>query len=485
MIEANKRVQDFARLLKPQSFGNYPEEQMAQLRVLVKSVCLRRTKQTMIDGKPILELPPKTIEKVHVLFSPEEQTFYDELEANSQKQVDRLVQAGTLGKNYSHVFVLLLRLRQACDHPLLTNTPGSDGTSTNVNLAANAKLLSPAAVTRLLNEDISGCTCPICMDAPENAVIYTPCGHFTCAECFARMAESDENQLKCQNCRGPLDTSKVTDVGSFKKAHDPASLPPTLEEEKPSEKSDDDDSLSAFESESDDGTPKEKKKKSLHKLRTEGMRNKAQRRKYLRRLDKDFKHSAKTMKTMEILQQNEERGKGEKTIIFSLFTSLLDILEIPISRQGWKYTRFDGTSSVDDRTEAIERFSNDPNCNIMLISIKAGNAGLNLVAASHVIIFDPFWNPYVEDQAIDRAHRIGQTKDVFVHRLLIENTVEDRVLDLQERKRELISGALDEGGTMNVAGLSMRDLLGLFVSFLFVPFLDLSRSLKLCLVPFH
>ena len=445
---------------------------MAQLRVLVKSVCLRRTKQTMIDGKPILELPPKTIEKVHVLFSPEEQTFYDELEANSQKQVDRLVQAGTLGKNYSHIFVLLLRLRQACDHPILTNAPGSDGTSAapaaGVNLAANAKLLSPAAVARLLSEDISGCTCPICMDAPENAVIYTPCGHFTCAECFARMTESDENQLKCQNCRGPLDTSKVTDIGSFKKAHDPASLPPAHEEEKPSEESDDD-TPSAFESDSDGSTtPKKKKKKTLHKLRTEGMRNKAQRGKYLRRLDEEFKHSAKTRKTMEILRENEERGNGEKTIIFSLFTSLLDILEIPISRQGWKYTRFDGTSSVDERTEAIERFSNDPNCNIMLISIKAGNAGLNLVAASHVIIFDPFWNPYVEDQAVDRAHRIGQTKDVFVHRLLIENTVEDRVLALQEKKRELISGALDEGGAMNVAGLSMRDLLGLFVSFFFL-----------------
>lgn len=100
----------------------------------------------------------------------------------------------------------------------------------------------------------------------------------------------------------------------------------------------------------------------------------------------------------------------------------------------------------------------------MLVSLKAGNSGLNLVAASHVIIFDPFWNPYVEDQAIDRAHRIGQTKEVFVHRLLIEQTVEDRIIELQEQKRELIGGALDEGGSMNVTRLSGRDLAYLFVS---------------------
>lgn len=80
-------------------------------------------------------------------------------------------------------------------------------------------------------------------------------------------------------------------------------------------------------------------------------------------------------------------------------------------------------------------------------------------------MFDPFWNPYIEDQAVDRAHRIGQVREVFVHRLLIENTVEDRIVTLQDQKRELISGALDEGGTMNVSRLDARELAYLFVRF--------------------
>jgi hypothetical protein len=83
-------------------------------------------------------------------------------------------------------------------------------------------------------------------------------------------------------------------------------------------------------------------------------------------------------------------------------------------------------------------------------------------------MFDPFWNPYIEDQAVDRAHRIGQTREVLVHRLLIENTVEDRIVYLQDQKRELISGALDEGGTMNVTRLDARELAYLFVCFFFL-----------------
>ena len=99
----------------------------------------------------------------------------------------------------------------------------------------------------------------------------------------------------------------------------------------------------------------------------------------------------------------------------------------------------------------------------MLVSLKAGNAGLNLTAASQVIIFDPFWNPYIEEQAIDRAHRIGQRLPVQVHRILVPNTVEDRIITLQEKKRKLIEGALDEKASQNIGRLGERELAFLFV----------------------
>jgi len=117
-----------------------------------------------------------------------------------------------------------------------------------------------------------------------------------------------------------------------------------------------------------------------------------------------------------------------------------------------------------ERVAAVNEFMETATCKLMLISLKAGNAGLNLNKASHVIILDPFWNPYIEDQAIDRAHRMMQKRDVHVHRLLVPGTVEDRILLLQERKRQMISEALDESAGRGIARLGRRELGYLFVS---------------------
>lgn len=446
---------------------------MSQLRVLVKSVCLRRTKESKLDGEPILQLPPKVIDKVHVVFSEGENEMYQTLNASTQNQVTRYLDAGTLGRNYSTVLVLLLRLRQACCHPHLMQGFSTEVPTTisGVDLVANAKLLSTAVADRLKNnEGEDDGTCPICMDSVENAVIYIPCGHSVCSECFARISDptvlardDTSGMIKCQNCRGPVDPLKITDANSFKKAYDADSLPKSAgeEEEEQSENTDSDN----YDSDTDtDGTARRPKKKSLAELRKAAQKNKREKKRYLRRLEKSWVPSAKIEKAIEILQTNETNARGEKTIVFSQFTSLLDLLEVPVNRRGWKYVRFDGSMNINDRNASVAAFTDDPNVRIMLVSLKAGNAGLNLVAASHVILFDPFWNPYVEDQAIDRAHRIGQQKDVFVHRLLIQNTVEDRIVELQEKKRELIGGALDERGVMNVSRLDTRELAFLFVS---------------------
>jgi len=98
----------------------------------------------------------------------------------------------------------------------------------------------------------------------------------------------------------------------------------------------------------------------------------------------------------------------------------------------------------------------------MLVSLKAGNAGLNLTCASQVIMMDPFWNPFIEEQAIDRAHRIGQRRPVQVHRILVPDTVEDRIIALQEKKRALIEGALDEDASANIGRLGVQELAFLF-----------------------
>ena len=168
---------------------------------------------------------------------------------------------------------------------------------------------------------------------------------------------------------------------------------------------------------------------------------------------------------MQILHEIQENDPTEKTIIFSQFTSLLDLLEVPLSNEKWSYERYDGSMKANDRADAVSDFMEKAECKVMLISLKAGNAGLNLNKASQVIILDPFWNPFVEDQAIDRAHRIMQQRRVHVHRILVENTVEDRIIALQEKKRELISTALDENAGRSISRLGERELAYLFVSY--------------------
>ncbi|KAG0160891.1 hypothetical protein PDIDSM_8423 [Penicillium digitatum] len=476
---------DFVRRIKSGWGG---EDVMKQLRVLVKSVCLRRTKSSKIDGEPILQLPPKVTEKVHVVFDERESQVYEELNTSTQRQITRYLDSGTLGRNYSHVLVLLLRLRQACCHPLLMQefrnepSPSMPG----VDKIANAKLLSAAVVQRIKeNDGEEDGTCPVCMDSVKNATIYIPCGHHVCSECWIRISDSatangainldDDGPtvIKCQNCERPVDPAKLTDTNAFKQVHDPSALPESDarggdvygasddEDSEATASSDEHDSDSSTE-EGEGGSKKKSKLRSLAELRKDALKNKAEKKKYIRRLEKGWFPSTKITKTLEILQANEDRGLDEKTIIFSQFTSLLDLLEFPLAHRGWNHTRFDGSMNLKERNAAVTAFTNDPACKIMLVSLKAGNSGLNLVAASHVIMFDPFWNPYIEDQAVDRAHRIGQVREVFVHRLLIEYTVEDRIVTLQDQKRELISGALDEGGTMNVSRLDARELAYLF-----------------------
>src|SRR5208282_1706727 len=123
------------------------------------------------------------------------------------------------------------------------------------------------------------------------------------------------------------------------------------------------------------------------------------------------------------------------------FTTLLSIVRHKLDQKGLTYEYLDGKTR--DRQERVEHFQNDPECRLFLISLKAGGLGLNLTAAQYVFLLDPWWNPAIEAQAVDRAHRIGQTRRVFAYRLIARDTVEEKVLQLQETKRELANAIID------------------------------------------
>jgi SNF2 family DNA or RNA helicase len=169
--------------------------------------------------------------------------------------------------------------------------------------------------------------------------------------------------------------------------------------------------------------------------------------------------SAESSSKVEVLIEAlaDAAADGHKALVFSQWTSLLDLIEPHLEREGIAFTRLDG--STRDRAGVVAEFQADGGPPVMLISLKAGGTGLNLTAADHVFLVDPWWNPAVEDQAADRAHRIGQDKPVMVYRLVARDTVEERILALQARKRALADAAL--GDADRAIALTRDDLLAL------------------------
>ncbi|KAF2471084.1 uncharacterized protein BDR25DRAFT_224278 [Lindgomyces ingoldianus] len=481
------------------------EKGVTRVHALIKSIMLRRTKQTILDGEPICNIPPKQVVPAPVEFSDEEHELYKAIETQSQLQFNKYLKAGTVINNYANVLLLLLRLRQACCHPHLIKDLGVQVSTEHIDeseLLCRARKLTHDVVVRL--KESPGFDCPICLDATQNPTIFLPCGHTTCGECFQKlvdptMVQDDREEgsaPKCPHCRGSLHPSRITDYEHFCKVFCPEKFPdgnldrPESEPEPDSDSEEDEsdgDDLNGFivPDDADDdyqaprlkdengdenetkhvngkGKSRVKEKKTLAQLKKESLRNKAAKKKYLRRLRKDWVTSAKINKTIQLLNEIESNDPAEKTLIFSQFTSLLDLLEVPLQDRNIKYQRYDGSMKPDDRATAVNDFMDKPDEKIMLVSLKAGNAGLNLSQASHVIILDPFWNPFIEDQAVDRAHRMPQKREVFVHRILVPETVEDRICKLQEQKRDIISTALDEGLGKSISRLGVNELKFLF-----------------------
>jgi superfamily II DNA or RNA helicase len=154
--------------------------------------------------------------------------------------------------------------------------------------------------------------------------------------------------------------------------------------------------------------------------------------------------SAKLDTLME--QVGEVLEENHKVLVFSQFTSFLAIVRKRLDAAGTVYEYLDGKTR--DRQERVERFQSDPDCKLFLISLKAGGLGLNLTAAEYVFLLDPWWNPAVEAQAIDRAHRIGQTRQVFAYRLIAKDTVEEKVLQLQQTKKDLADAIINADNSL-------------------------------------
>ncbi|XP_043714858.1 helicase-like transcription factor CHR28 isoform X2 [Telopea speciosissima] len=449
----------------------HPTTGYKKLQAVLKTIMLRRTKATLLDGQPIITLPPKSIELKKVDFSTEEREFYSKLEADSRAQFEVYAAAGTVKQNYVNILLMLLRLRQACDHPLLVK--GYDSSSIWKSSVEVAKKLPREKHMDLLN-CLEACLaiCGFCNDPPEDAVV-TICGHVFCSQCISDHLTGDDNLCPAAHCKVQLTVTSV-----FSRATLRNSICDKVGQEFFPENS---------------GSPAEKFEPS-----SEGLSNSSKIKAALEVLqslskpwsctskDEPLKssnvtsypegipdvHSGESFEDMtdrrnidvEKDRNNSHMKEAEKAIVFSQWTRMLDLLEARLKSSSIQYRRLDGTMSVVARDKAVKDFNSLPEVSVIIMSLKAASLGLNMVAACHVLLLDLWWNPTTEDQAIDRAHRIGQTRPVTVLRLTVKDTVEDRILALQQKKREMVASAFGEDETgSHQTRLTVDDLKYLFM----------------------
>ncbi|CCG23827.1 hypothetical protein CORT_0E02400 [Candida orthopsilosis Co 90-125] len=425
---------------------------MRKLRAMLSSVLLRRTKTSKIDGQPILNLPKKHVISDYVELESDEMSYYNEVESGIQQQAEQMLASK---KDHGCMFTLLLRLRQACCHQYLVEIG---------NIKAERKQQLEDAVLKLdwrkqlrtvlgLNEGIisqikenvaslssSESTCSFCYDVEElsNFAVLGECGHFVCLACLdtffdERAAEASESIGRiatCIDCNATVKHINTFEYTMFEKLHICQ------------------DTMADVEGFYQD------------RQRSNNMSNMTIIRELTAR-DQGFEPSAKIEKSIELIKNIQKSNPGQKIIVFSQFVTLFDLMKFVLDYQKIPFLRYDGSMSIENKNTVIKQFYQNE-ADVLLISLRSGNVGLTLTCANHVILMDPFWNPFVEDQAMDRAHRIGQEREVHVHRILVANTVESRIIELQENKRRLIGDALDERELKSISRLGRRELGFLF-----------------------
>jgi SWI/SNF-related matrix-associated actin-dependent regulator of chromatin subfamily A3 len=383
------------------------------LQLLMSGICLRRKKDmSFID----LRLPDLS-EYVHkIKLHTHEQEKYDALEAQAKGTLDiyRKNIGGQKGADtYRHLLEVLLRMRQLCNHWQLVGEERLDSVMKQLEAEGVVDLTeeNKVALQKMLQILIdSQEDCPICLDTLKDPVI-TKCAHSYCTGCIERVIEG---QKKCPMCRAELESLNTTTV-----------------------------------------KPAQEVSMKAEALTQEQLADKAS-------LEKNA--SSKVEALLDILKATAQ-DSSNKTIVFSQWTSFLNLLEPQLTIHGLKFTRIDGSMSATQRDAALEALDTDPSTTIMLASLAVCSVGLNLVAANHVIMSDSWWAPAIEDQAVDRVHRLGQKRETKVFRLVVEGSIEERVLGIQDEKRKLMSLAFAEKESgkkkKRAAGAGVQDLMRL------------------------
>jgi SNF2 family DNA or RNA helicase len=505
--------------------------------------------------KSAFKITERKVVTVATEFSPAEREFYDQLEARADKSIEKMMQGKV---NYANALVLLLRLRQACNHPRLTEAKvDKDRDALAAETAAQPERKVVDADVDDLADIFGGMgiktkQCEMCLNDLTGREVAD--GHLRCAACVGSLMKlngetperkrpnkkgrrvsivEEEVKVEAKTRRKPrgrnivMDSSDEEEEGSWLVAEDQrGSLrlgkAGGEEDENAEGVGEDIGSEDSVQSEDEGGSKLEsfvvddEKDSAIHsdeeetflsvtKMRSQlvasqqsasatsdsearesaddsgvseselasdsdsdsdGSPTKRAHRRRPKAGRKDASHVLQSAKIRELISILKKEVGEHKFIVFSQFTSMLDLIEPFFRAQaGFKFVRYDGGMKNDAREAALHALRTDPHTRILLCSLKCGSLGLNLTAATRVVILEPFWNPFVEEQAIDRVHRLTQTVDVIVYKLTVADTVEERILELQNKKR-LLAEATIEGGMRkkdkNALKLGLQEILALF-----------------------
>ncbi|KAJ9151030.1 Transcription termination factor 2 [Coniochaeta hoffmannii] len=504
--------------------------------------------------KSAFKITERKVVTVATEFSPAEREFYDQLEARADKSIEKMMQGKV---NYANALVLLLRLRQACNHPRLTEAKvDKDRDALAAETAAQPERKVVDADVDDLADIFGGMgiktkQCEMCLNDLTGREVAD--GHLRCAACVAGLMRLNgetperkrpkkkgrrisvvEEEVKVEaktrrKARGRnivMDSSDEEEEGSWLVSEDQRGslrlgkaggeedenaegVGEDIGSEDSAQSEDDDRSkLSSFVVDDEQGSAvhsdEEETFLSVTKMRSQLVvpqqsasatsDSEAQdsadgsgvseselasdsdsdsdgqvahrHRRTPKASKKEASHVLQSAKIRELISILKKEVGEHKFIVFSQFTSMLDLIEPFFRAQaGFKFVRYDGGMKNDAREAALHALRSDPHTRILLCSLKCGSLGLNLTAATRVVILEPFWNPFVEEQAIDRVHRLTQTVDVVVYKLTVADTVEERILELQNKKR-LLAEATIEGGMRkkdkNALKLGLQEILALF-----------------------
>ncbi|KAF8807924.1 DNA repair protein RAD5 [Phlegmacium glaucopus] len=383
------------------------------VQIILESILLRREKHMQDnDGNQIVDLPPKKITVEELEFSPLERKIYDSIYLSAKRNFEQLEAKGLVSRNYTHILAMLMRLRRAVLHPNLVLTkdderalsPSKDSqldvTDLIKRLAEDRKGSEPSNFAEQFIAGLTGddnTDCPICFNEIEIPMVIPKCMHQFCKDCIVShvgICEQKGQSASCPTClSGPIKSKELIEI---------------------------------IRKDTTNSQPLE----SVVVLR----RN-------------DFQSSTKLDALIQNLRRLKDQEPCYRAVVFSQFTSFLDLIQVALKREQIDHYRFDGTMDVKKKSAAISEFKSlSQKPKVLVVSLKAGGVGLNLTTANHVFMMDCWWNAATENQAIDRVHRIGQDKTVYVKHFIIAKTIENRILQIQKRKTAIVNEAFRGSG---------------------------------------